>query len=123
MKKLGGSVPGLEGSASRFRNTFGAGRASRSLLRADELVAVAAACAEQVVHPSSTGCCGFAGDRGFLFPELTASATRAEAADVRAANCDDHVSANRMCEVAMSSATGRPYRSVLHLLEEATRPQ
>jgi D-lactate dehydrogenase len=90
---------------------------------ADELFAVAAACAEQVVHPSSTGCCGFAGDRGFLFPELTAAATRAEAADVRAANCDAHVSANRMCEVAMSSATGRPYRSVLHLLEVATRPQ
>ncbi len=88
---------------------------------ADQLLALVAACAEQIVHPSAAECCGFAGDRGFLVPELTASATRAEAAAVRAADCDDHVSANRMCEVAMSSATGRPYRSVMHLLEAATR--
>ncbi len=87
----------------------------------DALVAVVAACAERVVHPPSAECCGFAGDRGFLVPELTASATRAEAAAVRAADCDDHVSANRMCEVAMTSATGRAYRSVIHLLEAATR--
>ncbi len=88
----------------------------------DDLTALAAACAERVVVPAHAACCGFAGDRGFLFPELPASATRAEAADVRAAACDDHVSANRMCEVALSAATGRPYRSVVHLLEQATRP-
>jgi D-lactate dehydrogenase len=81
-----------------------------------------AACAAEVVHPPHAGCCGFAGDRGFLVPELTASATRGEADEVRAAGCDDHVSANRMCEVALTSATGRPYRSVIHLLEESTRP-
>jgi D-lactate dehydrogenase len=90
--------------------------------QADDLSAVVAACAAEVVHPPHAGCCGFAGDRGFLVPELTASATRGEADEVRAAGCDDHVSANRMCEVALTSATGRPYRSVIHLLEESTRP-
>lgn len=89
---------------------------------ADDLLALVTACAVEVTHPAHAGCCGFAGDRGFLFPELTASATRREADEVRAAGCDDHVSANRMCEVALTSATGRPYRSVIHLLEEATRP-
>ncbi|BCS32443.2 oxidoreductase [Luteitalea sp. TBR-22] len=88
---------------------------------ADDLLALVAACAEHVTLPANAGCCGFAGDRGFLFPELTASATQREAVEVRAAACDDHVSANRMCEVALTSATGRPYRSVIHLLEEATR--
>lgn len=88
----------------------------------EDLVELARACAATVVVPPHAGCCGFAGDRGFLFPELTASATRAEADEVRAASCERHVSSNRMCEVAMSSATGVPYRSVVQLLEEATRP-
>lgn len=88
----------------------------------DDLVEVAKACATTVVVPPHAGCCGFAGDRGFLVPELTASATRAEADEVRAAGCEQHVSSNRMCEVAMTSATGAPYRSIIQLLEEATRP-
>jgi D-lactate dehydrogenase len=87
----------------------------------DDLTALVAACADRVVVPAHAACCGFAGDRGFLFPELTASATRPEAADVRATPCDEHVSSNRMCEVALTGATGRPYRSVIHLLEQATR--
>jgi D-lactate dehydrogenase len=40
-----------------------------------DLLAVARAHAETVVVPRFTECCGFAGDRGFLVPELTASAT------------------------------------------------
>ena len=39
---------------------------------------------ERVIVPLDAGCCAFAGDRGFLVPELTASATRLEAAEVKA---------------------------------------
>lgn len=39
------------------------------------LEAIAAACAEKVVVPAQAGCCGFAGDRGFLVPELTEAAS------------------------------------------------
>lgn len=88
---------------------------------AGDLVAVAAACSEEVVVPQDAGCCAFAGDRGFLFPELTASATRPEAENLHGLDCDDYVSSNRTCEVGMTRATGRVYRSVAHLLEEATR--
>jgi D-lactate dehydrogenase len=90
--------------------------------RVPDLVALAQACADEVVVPANAGCCGFAGDRGLLVPELTASATRDEAATVRAAGCDTFVSSNRMCEVAMTQATASPYRSIVHLLEEVTRP-
>ena len=38
------------------------------------LEAVAAALADEVVVPAGAGCCGFAGDRGLLHPELPASA-------------------------------------------------
>jgi D-lactate dehydrogenase len=86
-----------------------------------KLEAIAKACAEEVVIPRDAGCCGFAGDRGFLFPELTASATRHEAEEVCARTFDGHFSSSRTCEVGMTRATGQIYRSFLYLLEAATR--
>ncbi|MFD9410204.1 FAD-binding and (Fe-S)-binding domain-containing protein [Streptomyces sp. NPDC059989] len=87
-----------------------------------QLRTVAEACADEVVVPDDAGCCAFAGDRGMLHPELTASATAREAAEVTARPFDAHLSANRMCEVGMDRATGRGYYSVLLELEHATRP-
>jgi D-lactate dehydrogenase len=75
-----------------------------------------------VYEPDDWGCCAYAGDRGLLHPELTASATAAEAAEITAREFDDHVSANRTCELGMTTATGRAYRHVLELVEEVTRP-
>ncbi|MFF5506392.1 FAD-binding and (Fe-S)-binding domain-containing protein [Streptomyces roseolus] len=89
---------------------------------ADRLTELAGFCAEEVVVPVDAGCCAFAGDRGMLHPELTASATAREAAEVTARPFDAHLSANRMCEIGMDRATGRRYRSALLALEEATRP-
>jgi D-lactate dehydrogenase len=39
-----------------------------------------------------------------------------------AMDADAFASSNRTCELAMTRATGRPYRHILELLEEATRP-
>jgi D-lactate dehydrogenase len=63
----------------------------------------------------------FAGDRGFLFPELTESATRREAEEVVATEHDGYFSSSRTCEIGMTRATGRVYRSYIYLLEQATR--
>ena len=74
------------------------------------------------VHvPVDWGCCAFAGDRGLLHPELTESGTRAEAAEIGMREFAEYVSANRTCELGMSRATGREYRHILEVLEEATR--
>ena len=86
-----------------------------------KLEAIARACSEQVTVPLHAGCCGFAGDRGLLFPELTESATRREAAEVQAGRHDGHYSSSRTCEIALPRATGQIYRSYLYLLEQATR--
>jgi D-lactate dehydrogenase len=86
-----------------------------------KLEGIARACSEEVVVPLHAGCCGFAGDRGFLFPELTESATRREAAEVRAGRHDGYFSSSRTCEVGMSRATGQIYRSYIYLLEQVTR--
>lgn len=88
----------------------------------EQLTTLARACAEEVVVPEDAGCCAFAGDRGMLHPELTASATAREAAEVTGRPFDVHLSANRMCEIGMDRATGRSYRHVLLALEHATRP-
>jgi D-lactate dehydrogenase len=86
-----------------------------------KLEGVAQACAEQVVVPRNAGCCGFAGDRGFMHPELTASATKHEAREVKAGSFDGYYASSRTCEVGMARSTGEAYRSFLYLLESATR--
>jgi D-lactate dehydrogenase len=85
------------------------------------LTAIARHVAKQVHVPLDAGCCAFAGDRGLLHPELTASATAREAAEVRALGAAEHASANRTCEIGMTRATGAPYRHVLEILERVTR--
>jgi D-lactate dehydrogenase len=86
-----------------------------------KLQAIAEACAERVVIPRDAGCCGFAGDRGFLHPELTASATRREAEEVRGEAFAGHFSSSRTCEVGVTRSTGSIYRSFLYLMEAASR--
>ncbi len=86
------------------------------------LLRVAAAAAEQVVQPEDCLCCAFAGDRGLLHPELTASATAPEARAVQAHPSTAYASVNRTCEIGMTRATGHPYRHVLEVLDDATRP-
>ncbi len=86
------------------------------------LLAIASAVAEEVITPDEWGCCGFAGDRGLLHPELTASATAAEAQEVRQrAPATAYASVNRTCELGLTIATGRPYRHLLEILDEVTR--
>jgi D-lactate dehydrogenase len=87
-----------------------------------KLVRIAQACSETVVVPRNAGCCAFAGDRGFLFPELTASATATEAAQATEEEHSGYYSSSRTCEIGMTRATGKVYQSYLHLLDYASRP-
>ena len=75
--------------------------------------------ATDVIVPKNTGCCGMAGDRGFLFPELTAAATRPEANEIMNQQCDAYYSSTKTCEMAMSDAIKKNYESVLYLVDEA----
>lgn len=95
---------------------------TRRLDLARELEALAGELAEEVVVPPSATCCGFAGDRGFLRPELTMAATAEQATELGDRQFDAYVSTNRTCELGLTRATGQPYASVLYLLEELTRP-
>jgi D-lactate dehydrogenase len=83
------------------------------------LAMLASAVAGTATVPDDWGCCAFAGDRGMLHPELTASATSREAAEVGASEYDAYVSCNRTCEIGMTRATGNPYRHILEVLDAA----
>jgi D-lactate dehydrogenase len=86
----------------------------------DKLQAVVRACAETVIEPAGVTCCGFAGDRGFVVPELYRHALR-KIHDELPATCTCGVSTNRTCEIGLTAETGRTYRSVAYLLEECSR--
>ena len=88
---------------------------------AAKLTAIASRLADQVVVPATTGCCGMAGDRGWLHPELPASALRDVARELDGVPLDGCLSSNRTCELALEQVTGRTYRSFVLLLEELTR--
>ena len=48
----------------------------RKMGLADTIIALARLCSTKVIVPEEVGCCGFAGDRGFTYPELNAYALR-----------------------------------------------
>ncbi|MDV6318100.1 FAD-binding and (Fe-S)-binding domain-containing protein [Chromohalobacter sp. HP20-39] len=86
----------------------------------DKFVALAKACADDVVVPAEIACCGFAGDKGLTTPELNAAALRGLADAV--SGCDVGYSNSRTCEMGLSYHAGIPYRSILDLLNEVSRP-
>jgi D-lactate dehydrogenase len=73
------------------------------------------------VVPAGSSCCGMAGDRGWLHPELPASAVRDTAEELRGRRFHACLSSNRTCETAMREVTGQPYASFVLALEELTR--
>ena len=87
----------------------------------EKLLAIAGAIAEEVVVPAAAGCCGTAGDRGLLHPELPAAALRASAAELADRPLDACLCANRTCELGLEQVTGRPYASFVLALERLTR--
>jgi D-lactate dehydrogenase len=85
-----------------------------------KLYAIARACAERVVVPERVGCCGWAGDKGFTTPELNASALR-ELRPALPSGCRNGYSTSRTCEIGLSLHSGRYYRSIVYLVDRASR--
>ncbi|HET9119045.1 MAG TPA: FAD-binding and (Fe-S)-binding domain-containing protein [Solirubrobacterales bacterium] len=82
---------------------------------------LAAEIGDEVQQPIRATCCGMAGDRGLLHPELTASATEEEAAELRGSRHDAYLCSNRTCEIALQQGTGAPYESFVIALERVSR--
>ena len=89
----------------------------------NDLKTLAEAHARDPQVPLRAGCCGFAGNQGFVQPEITEGATRVEAEDVRALITADATaySTCRTCEIGMTRATGLSYASAAHLVYRALK--
>ena len=114
-------LPKLEPSRKVGSATVHPTCATRHMGLAPRLRSLAGALADEVFVAPSATCCGFAGDRGITHPELTAAATRDQAAELAGRDFDAHLSSNRTCEIALGRATGERYESFIFLLEELTR--
>jgi D-lactate dehydrogenase len=86
-----------------------------------KLLALAQACAKDVVVPDLVGCCGFAGDRGFTHPELNQSALK-ELKPALNEKCTAGYSTSRTCEIGLSEHSGLYYKSIIYLVDQCTRP-
>lgn len=84
------------------------------------LVDLAKLCAEKVVQPE-TNCCGFAGDRGFSYPELNEHGLR----NLKIQLPDDvkqGYSTSRTCEIGLSKNSGISHKSIVYLVDQVTEP-
>jgi len=88
-----------------------------------QLSEIASSLAVETEVPIGDTCCGTAGDRGLLHPELVVSGTTDTKAVLDKDPADAYLSANRACEMGLLHATGRRYESFVFLLEELSRPE
>ena len=86
----------------------------------DKLMAVAGRCSSQAVSVDAVQCCGFAGERGFMRPELNEYALRQLKAGLPD-NCTMGYSTSRTCEIGLSEMADMPYQSLLYLVERCSR--
>lgn len=84
-----------------------------------KLQTVASFCAKHVIIPADISCCGWAGDRGFFYPELTNSAL----APLKTNNGSavEGYSNSRTCEIGLSLNSAISYKSLVYLVDKATR--
>jgi D-lactate dehydrogenase len=94
---------------------------SVKLNTSDSLLRIAEACANNATVPLNSGCCGMAGDRGLLIPELTKLATKAESSEIMEINADGYYSSNIPCETGMSNSTGKQYLSIAYLIRDVIK--
>ncbi|HBV86262.1 MAG TPA: 4Fe-4S ferredoxin [Desulfosporosinus sp.] len=87
----------------------------------DKLKAVAEACAEKVIMPDDVHCCGFAGDKGFSYPELNQSALAGLKASLPK-DCTSGYSNSRTCEIGLSQHSGIGYQSLMYLVDRSSSP-
>ncbi len=85
-----------------------------------DLIALAKLCSNNVYLPEGVGCCGFAGDRGFTFPEMNKYALRKLRPQIEKNHIEVGYSNSRTCEIGLQTNTGIPYLSIVYLVNECT---
>ncbi|MDE6042613.1 MAG: (Fe-S)-binding protein, partial [Muribaculaceae bacterium] len=96
---------------------------TRRMGLADKIISLARMCSRNVTVPAEVGCCGFAGDKGFTFPELNRWGLRKLRPAIEAAGVKEGYSNSRTCEIGLTSNSGVPYKSIAYLVLSCTTPK
>ena len=88
-----------------------------------DMIALAKLCSNNVLIPEGVGCCGFAGDRGFTFPELNSYGLRKLRPQIEKNHIEVGYSNSRTCEIGLEANTGIPYLNIVHLVNISTTPK
>jgi D-lactate dehydrogenase len=94
---------------------------SRKMGLEDKFKTLAKLCSTNVIIPADVKCCGFAGDRGFNFPELNKSALRN--LKEQTAGAKMAFSTSKTCEIGLSDESGLDYNSIFYLINKVTKPK
>jgi len=95
---------------------------SRRMGIADKIVKLAGMCSRHVTVPAEVGCCGFAGDKGFTYPELNKWGLRKLKPAIEASGATEGYSNSRTCEIGLTTHSGIPYKSIVYLADQCTEP-
>ncbi len=85
-----------------------------------DMIALAKMCSNNVFLPEGVGCCGFAGDRGFTFPEMNRYGLRKLKPQIEKNHIEVGYSNSRTCEIGLETNTGIPYMSIVYLVNQCT---
>jgi D-lactate dehydrogenase len=86
-----------------------------------KLAELASLCAKKVIIPD-TNCCGFAGDRGFTYPELNKHGLRNLKSQLSEKTVHGY-SVSRTCEIGLSLHSGVLYKSIVYLVDKVSSPK
>jgi D-lactate dehydrogenase len=87
----------------------------------EELYAIAKLCSTKVYTPK-TNCCGFAGNKGFNFPELNEHGLKILDEQIPESVTDGY-STSRTCEIGLSKYSKVEFKSIVNLIDLATKPK
>jgi D-lactate dehydrogenase len=83
-----------------------------------KIIALAKICASEVLV-AETNCCGFAGDRGFSYPELNRHGLKDLSEQIPKGVLNGY-SNSRTCEIGLSLHSGINFSSIIYLVERAS---
>ena len=87
----------------------------------EDVLNLASFCSEKVFIPEDINCCGFAGDKGFFFPELNENALSMLKEKIPS-HIKDGYSQSIPCEIGLNLHSNCDYRSLLYLINDSTLP-
>jgi len=91
---------------------------SKKTANSEKLIEIAEQCANKVITTEGIECCGFAGDRGFSYPELNKSALE-KLPVIISKECKTGYSTSRTCEIGLSKNSNVYFNSVFNLLDRS----